>query len=130
MQLARGLKAQLEADHKQIELMPPEDRSAALDLIEEQAVASDEFLELVSDILDDLRAKFANVASGRFEKTTTGWPTAWHIKTKVDERESFLKSIRLFSGISYQSWGKLLTPLVNGLRVVGPFKGGPGTHGW
>ena len=38
------------------------------------------------------------------------------------ERESFLKAIRFFSGIAYQSWGKLLTPLVNGLRVIGPFK--------
>jgi ethanolamine utilization protein EutP (predicted NTPase) len=120
--LAKRLKAEVEAEQGQIEAMPAEDRSAALDLIEEQAVASDEFLDLVSDILDELQTKFANAAGGQFEKTTTGWPNAWHIKAKASERESFLKSIRFFSGISYRSWGKLLTPLVNGLRVVGPFK--------
>jgi ethanolamine utilization protein EutP (predicted NTPase) len=120
--LAKRLKAELEAVQGQIETMPAEDRSAALDLIEEQAATSDDFLELVSDILDELRTKFAHVTGGQFEKTTTGWPNAWHIKAKAAERESFLKSVRFFSGISYQSWGKLLTPLVNGLRIVGPFK--------
>ena len=120
--LAKRLKTELETDQGQIEKMAPEDRSAALDLIEEQAVASDEFLELVSDILDELRTKFAHVPSGQFDKTTTGWPNAWYIKVKASEREGFLKAVRFFSGISYQSWGKLLTPLVNGLRVIGPFK--------
>ena len=120
--LAERLKVELETDQGQIESMPAEDRSAALDLIEEQAVASDEFLELVSDILDELRTKFSHVTGGQFEKTTTGWPNAWHIKVKAGERDSFLKSVRFFSGIAYQSWGKLLTPLVNGLRVIGPFK--------
>jgi len=120
--LAQRLKTELEAGQGQIETMPPEDRSAALDLIEEQAVASDEFIELVSDILDEIRTKFVHVSVGQFEKTTTGWPNAWHIKAKAGERESFLKAVRFFADISYQSWGKLLTPLVNGLRVVGPFK--------
>lgn len=122
VELAQRLKVALEAEQGQIEAMPSDDRSAALDLIEEQAVASDEFLELVSDILDELRTKFAHVPSGQFEKTTTGWPNAWQAKVKVDERASFLKAVRFFSGISCQSWGKLLTPLVNGLRVIGPFK--------
>ncbi len=120
--LAQRLKVELEAQQGQIVAMPPEDRSAALDLIEEQAVASDDFLELVSDILDELRTKFLHVPDGQFEKTTTGWPNAWQIKVKLGERDNFLKAVRFFSGISYKSWGKLLTPLVNGLRVIGPFK--------
>lgn len=120
--IAKRLKTELEMDQGQIMAMPFEDRIAALDLIEEQAVTSDEFLELVSDILDELRAKFTNVSDGRFEKTTTGWPNAWYIKSPESKREDFLKTVRFFSGISCQSWGKLLTPLVNGLRVIGPFK--------
>jgi len=122
IELTQRLKSELEAQQGLIEKMAPDDRSAALDLIEEQAVASDEFIELVSDILDELRTKFAHVSDGQFEKTTTGWPSAWRIKCEIDERERFLKAVRFFSGISYQSWGKLLTPLVNGLRVIGPFK--------
>jgi hypothetical protein len=102
--------------------MPAEDRNAALDLIEEAAVASDLFVELVSDVLDEVRTKFDLVTDGRFEKTTTGWPKAWYIKKAKNERESFLDVIRFFSDNHYQSWGRLLTPLVNSMRVVGPFK--------
>jgi hypothetical protein len=102
--------------------MSAEDRNAALDLIEEAAVTSDAFIELVSDVLDELRTKFDLVADGRFEKTTTGWPKAWHLKKTADERTPFLAAIRFFSDNHYRSWGKLLTPLVNSMRVVGPFK--------
>lgn len=122
MAMAIRLKQSLEAEQGVLSEMSPDDRSAALDLIEEQAVESDEFVELVSDILDELRTKFVQLEFGRFEKTTTGWPKAWHLKHTVNERKTFLSAVRYFSGISYQSWGKLLTPLVNGMRVVGPFK--------
>ena len=120
--MAVALKVSLESTQGALSTMPPEDRSAALDLIEEQAVETDEYLELVSDILDELRVKFDHVVNGRFDKTTTGWPKAWSLSCSADEREDFLVSVRYFSGISYQSWGKLLTPLVNGMRVIGPFK--------
>jgi hypothetical protein len=102
--------------------MSPEDRYAALDLIEEAAVASDTFVELVSDVLDELRTKFDLVTDGDFEKTTTGWPKAWYIKNAKNERDTFLNAIRFFSDNHYQSWGRLLTPLVNSMRVVGPFR--------
>lgn len=120
--LTQRLKVELETHQGAIAEMSSEDRSAALDLIEEQASASDEFVELVSDILDELRTKFARVPDGKFEKTTTGWPNAWHVESSADERSSFLQAVRFFSGISHQLWGSLLTPLVNGMRVVGPFK--------
>jgi hypothetical protein len=102
--------------------MSPEDRNAALDLIEEDVVASDTFVELVSDVLDEVRTKFDLVPDGRFEKTTTGWPKAWYIKIPKSERDNFLNAIRFFSDNHYQSWGRLLTPLVNSMRVVGPFR--------
>lgn len=120
--MAAMLKTTLEAEQGDLSSMSSEDRSAALDLIEEQAVESDDFVELVSDILDELRTKFDHVVVGHFEKTTTGWPKAWHIETAANKRETFLSAVRYFSGISYQSWGKLLTPLVSGMRVIGPFK--------
>lgn len=120
--MATKLKTSLEAEQGKLSSMSSEDRSAALDLIEEQAVESDEFVELVSDILDELHAKFNHVDLGNFERTTTGWPKAWYLKHAAHEREAFLSAVRYFSGISHQSWGKLLTPLVNGMRVIGPFK--------
>ncbi|MBK6744721.1 MAG: hypothetical protein IPG66_17915 [Hydrogenophilales bacterium] len=120
--MAARLKTDLESVQGDMATMSSDDRSAALDLIEEQAVESDEFIELVSDVLDEIRTKFEPITAGRFDKTTTGWPRAWQIQCGRDEREAFLLAVRYFSGISYRSWGKLLTPLVNGMRVIGPFK--------
>jgi len=122
MGIASDQRALLEAEQGDLAGMSAEDRNAALDLIEEQAQASDQFLELVSDILEELKSKFEAVTSGRFEKTTTGWPKAWFHKAAVTDRAAFLSAVRCFSGISYLAWGKLLTPLVTGLRTVGPFK--------
>ena len=120
--IAARCKAAIEAEHGELLQMLPADRAAALDLIEEQADASEEFLELVSDILDELRSKFENVTVGKFDKTTTGWPKAWLMKAASEERAQFLAALRFFSGISDRLWGRLLTPLVNGMRVQGPFK--------
>ncbi|MDB5968512.1 MAG: miro-like family protein [Hydrocarboniphaga sp.] len=122
MELTKALRGTLEIEQGSLDAMSSDDRNAALDLIEEQAVASDEFIELVSDVLDELRTKFDEVKVGNFEKTTTGWPSAWHIKHGKGQRSDFLAAVRFFSDISYRSWGRLLTPLVNGMRVVGPFK--------
>lgn len=121
--IAATCKSVVEVQHGSLESMTPTDRNAALDLIEEQAVTCDEFLALISDILDELRTKFETlIVAGKFDKTVTGWPRAWVIKSEQEERGVFLGALRSFSGISYRSWGKLLTPLVNGMRVQGPFK--------
>jgi len=122
MTLAQEKKAAVEHQQGLLSEMSSEDRNAAMDLVEEEAIASDAFLEITSDILDEIRSKFDLIPNGKFEKTTTGWPRAWHIETPAIQREQFLKSVRFFSGIAIQSWGKLLTPLVNGMRVSGPFK--------
>lgn len=120
--LSQAQKSEVECQQGALSEMSAEDRNAAMDLIEEEATASDQFLELTSDILDEIRTKFKLIPDGKFEKTTTGWPRAWHLETQAMQREQFLKSVRFFSGIAIQSWGKLLTPLVNGMRVSGPFK--------
>lgn len=120
--IAANIRSQVEAQQGALDAMNADDRSAALDLIEEQAVASDEFLELVSDVLDELRTKFNLVTTGRFERNTTGWPKAWLLTSEAGGREAFLRSVSYFSGISYRAWGNLLTPLVNGMRVAGPFR--------
>jgi hypothetical protein len=121
--IAEKCKAVIEAEHGPMVNMLPPDRTAALELIEEQADTSEDFLQLVSDILDELRTKFEALNTiGKFDKTTTGWPRAWAIRATTGERGSFIAALRYFSGISERSWGRLLTPLVNGMRVQGPFR--------
>lgn len=121
--IATVCKAAVETAHGLLQQMSPPDHTAALDLIEEQADESEEFLNLVSDILDELHTKFDAISAvGKFHKTTTGWPTAWTIDSAPEERDAFIAALRFFSGISERSWGRLLTPLVNGMRAQGPFQ--------
>lgn len=119
--IAAKYRAAVEAEHGSLSQMSGSDRAAALELVEEQADASEEFLVLVSEILDELGQKFNGVTVGKFERTNTGWPKAWLLNAPADERAEFLATLRIFSGISDRYWGKLLTPLVNGMRVQGPF---------
>jgi hypothetical protein len=123
--IAADCRAIIEEKHGALAEMVPMDRAAALDLIEKEADASEVFLVLISDIMDELRTKFECVgAVGKYEKTTTKWPRAWVAKAIPEERSTFIKSLRYFSGIGDKSWGRLLTPLVNGMRVKGPFRPG------
>ena len=98
-QLASRLAGVVEASQGLLSSMAPDDRSAALDLIEEQATTSDEFVELVSEILDEIRLRFARVREGRFDKTTSGWPRTWYIDCASDDAEGraqFLRAVRSF----------------------------------
>ena len=74
--IAGACRAEVEGVQGRLADMNAEDRGAALDLIEEHAVSSDAFLELVSDMVEEVKTKFSGVPLGRFEKSTTGWPTA------------------------------------------------------
>ncbi len=73
---------------------------------------------LVQDIIKDIESRFELINEGilRFHEK---WPLYWEFET--DNRKEFLESLRVFSANSYQMFGRLLTPLVQGLRVQGPF---------
>jgi hypothetical protein len=48
-----------------------------------------------------------------------GWPTSW--TCRESERAKFLSQVSWFSSNHHQQFGRLLTPLVDGIRVRGPF---------
>jgi hypothetical protein len=120
--LARQYRQMLEEAHGNIDDMEVEHRAAALDLIQSEAEADDAYAAIVSDILEDLRERFTIVTVGQFEKNTTGWPRAWRLDVGTSERKEFFTSLRFFAGIAASHWGRLLTPLVNAIRVAGPFQ--------
>ena len=110
-------------------LKPPEnmggfqndsDRDAWLELFEEALHLNDDFADISSDLKDDIIERSTLVGSGEFERSSDGWPRFW--KYNVDQRDSFLLQLRRFSSNHHQQFGRLLTPLVNGLRVKGPFR--------
>ena len=79
-----------------------------------------DFGQLSLDILDVLAERFELTVEGDFERSATGWPTVWYYEE--EDRGTFLRQVRWFSSNHDQQFGRLLTPLVDGVRVRGPFQ--------
>lgn len=98
------------------------DRDVAQQLIEENFdlyLTQDEaFHELVQDILDEVRSRFDLVTAGELKRRPSGWPELWEFSST--DREDFIRHIRWFSSNYWPQFGRLLTPLVDGIRVRGP----------
>jgi hypothetical protein len=112
---------EIEKERGALAAMSSDERNSALDAIQDWAEESEPFASLVSEIIDDLREKFEGLSIGKLLKTTTGWPRLWWLKEPASRRQEFMTAVRLFSSNEREDWGKLFTPLVNGLRVGGPF---------
>jgi len=121
--IAAQRRAEVEASLGPLDQLSAGDKNSAFDSIEVRAAESDEFLELLSELLEEIKLKFdALNVGGKYERTNTGWPRAWSITAPIAERSSFLAALRAFSGVHPSLWGRVVTPLVNGLRAKGPFK--------
>lgn len=98
------------------------DREAAEQLIEENFESclsqNDKFHELVQDVLDAIRSRFELVTVGELRRNRSGWPQLWLYQTS--DRDEFIGHIRWFSSNYWPEFGRLLTPLVGGIRVKGP----------
>ena len=79
-----------------------------------------EFSRLSLDIMDGIGERFELVQSDNFERNFTGCPTLWYYEEK--DRDAFLQQVRWFTGNHSRQFGRLLTPLVNGIRVRGSFQ--------
>lgn len=80
----------------------------------------DEAFQRVADsLMDEIEERFSLLTEGRLQKSKVGWPLAWSWQST--DREAFIKTLSRFSSNQAQLFGTLLTPLVNGVRVAGPF---------
>lgn len=104
------------------ETLRPEDRDALEQLVEEVFEAElfdqEDFSNLVHDVLDAIRTRFDMVGGGKLLVTRGEWPDAWTFETS--DRTSFISTIRWFSSNFWPQFGRLLTPVVDGVRVKGP----------
>jgi hypothetical protein len=75
---------------------------------------------LPSTSKDDIESRFDLLSTDELERSPTDWPLLWSFET--DNREEFLGKVRWFSSNHFRQFGRLLTPLVDGIRVRGPFK--------
>ena len=78
----------------------------------------EDFGQISLDILEAIAERFDSVTVGDFERVAD-WPTLWRYEEK--DRDMFLKQVRWFSSNHDRQFGRLLTPLVNGIRVCGAF---------
>ena len=95
------------------------ERRTWIELFEETVETEDTFRDLVDDILEEVRKRFNWIDSGQFTLTEDDWPLAWEYETQT--RDIFLKEVKWFSSNYREQFGRLLTPMVNGVRVRGPF---------
>lgn len=97
-----------------------DDRSTWLEDFTDTLFEDEEFARLSLDIMDDVEDRFDLIEAGNFERGPTGWPTLWSFED--EDRDTFLRQVRWFSSNHHRQFGRLLTPIVDGLRVRGPFR--------
>lgn len=120
-QLAEQTAGAVKADLFPEGLTPtPEDREAAVEIFQSEIFRDEAFSELVQDILEEVGRRFDFLTAGDLARRSGGakWPLSWTYETT--EREEFLRHVRWFSSNFAPSFGRLLTPLVDGIRVQGP----------
>lgn len=77
------------------------------------------FHEIADDLMVEIEARFNLLTVGTVRRTRQGWPLSWQWET--EDRQAFIKAVSHFSSNYAPLFGRLLTPLVNGVRVTGPF---------
>jgi hypothetical protein len=114
-QLARDLNLTLQTSS-------PEERDTFEELLEDHLRERDDFHALVDAILDDIETRFSGLEDGEVERDRGDWPSIWKARRPASERTEFMRSVNRFSSNHASQFGRLLTPLVEGIRVAGPFK--------
>ena len=112
----KQLKAELDATEESDLRVIDELFEEELDRLLKQDV---EYHAIVDEMMDEIESRFDMLTIGAFKKTKQGWPVAWEFSSYI--REVFIKEILRFSSNHAPLFGRLLTPLVNGIRVKGPF---------
>ena len=94
------------------------DRDQFMAEVDDFICESDGFNELADSILDEIRKRFA-VQSEGLEWGRGEWPILWRLRT--DNRRQFIRAVNWFCSNHASRFGRLLTPVVDGIRVKGPF---------
>ena len=81
----------------------------------------EDFHQMADALMDEIEKRFDLLPPGTVQKTRQGWPVAWNGEWPFEKRTEFFRAISRFSSNYAPFFGRLLTPLVNGVRVAGPF---------
>lgn len=104
----------------EVNSLKSEERDAFFELLEDHLSEDEETQSLVEDILSDVETRFSILDQSTLDRDSADWPRRWYFET--DDRDLFIKTINRFSSNYAPNFGKLLAPVVQGLRVAGPFR--------
>jgi energy-coupling factor transporter ATP-binding protein EcfA2 len=118
-QLQDQLRSELDANDEE------GDKRTIRELLEEELDGllrdNETFHEIADALIDEIEKRFGLLPPGPVKKTRQGWPLTWEGEWQVEKRGEFFKALSRFSSNYAPLYGRLLTPLVNGIRVAGPF---------
>ena len=120
-----NLRALVEAYEDQLrELVTDDGDERVLEELREEWLDSElrgdeRFHAIVDSLFDEIEKRFDLLAAGTITKNRQGWPVSWSWET--EDRTDLMKAVTRFSSNYAPLFGSLLTPLVNGIRVAGPF---------
>lgn len=120
--LARAASKKLEGSLSfSLETATQEDRNTFEELLEDSLREESDFHEFLDDLMDDIESRFEQLADGDLKLGSTDWPELWSYSCPISERSDFIRRVNRFSSNQAARFGTLLTPLVEGIRVRGPF---------
>ena len=112
-------KLDQELDQEEISLNDEDRDIYAQEYLEKYLRHQDGFGALREDILQDIQERFRLLSTENVLYGSDQWPQLW--QAEIEDRRTFIHTVNLFSSINAAWFGKLLTPLVQGMRVSGPF---------
>src|SRR2546426_1528205 len=96
-----------------------DEENAFQELFEAELKQQEEFHALVDEIVDAVEERFDLLSPEGFRRDRSDWPLLWQFETT--DRAEFIKTVNRFSSNYAPNFGRLLTPLVQGMRARGPF---------
>lgn len=75
--------------------------------------------EFVEDLIDEICRRVEAVEDGNLSLDAKDWPECWTFET--NDRARFIAVVSRFTSNHYRQFGKVVTPVVSGVRVSGPF---------
>jgi len=82
--------------------------------------ADEQFNAIVDSLIDEIETRFDAISPGTIARDQQGWPAMWTWESS--DFTEFLRAVNRFSSNYAPLFGHLFSPLVDGIRVVGPFR--------
>jgi len=112
-----------DAARRDLGITDPDDEQELHDLLGEELDrllhTDPQFDRIIASLLTEIDKRFTALSVGRIDRGNDGWPQTWSWTS--EDRTAFLRAVNRFSSNYAPLFGHLLSPLVDGIRVAGPF---------